>query len=305
LPQGRYTLTAVAIGNHNANTSSAPVNIQLNRAPALHFIEADHLNTPRLIENQTQQAVWRWDQQEPFAVTVPDENQSGLGAFEFPLRFAGQYADKETNLHYKYFRDYDASIGRYAESDPLGLGGGINTYLYSGASPLTRIDPSGLVDWTGYQFAFASGFGAGYSQMDLFSECKCGRRYHIVVHGIGGAASVGVRLSATISEVTLDDGSACPDPTAFMGGYGSVSAGGTVNALPMRGGSIVGIGARGPGVGASVGISRFGDVSQPVTFNSARDVASPVIGRDLSITAVAGVTIVNVISVSDCCGKSK
>jgi RHS repeat-associated protein len=74
----------------------------------------DHLNTPRLVANSTGTAVWRWDQQEPFGVNVPDENPSGLGAFEFPLRFPGQYADKETNLYYNYFRDYDAVVGREA-----------------------------------------------------------------------------------------------------------------------------------------------------------------------------------------------
>lgn len=54
-------------------------------------VYVDHLNTPRLIANQTGQTVWRWDQAEPFGVNVPDENPLGLGAFEFPLRFPGQY----------------------------------------------------------------------------------------------------------------------------------------------------------------------------------------------------------------------
>jgi len=54
---------------------------------------------------------------------VPDENPSGLGAFEFSLRFAGQYADKETNLNYNHFRDFDSTVGRYIESDPNAPGG--------------------------------------------------------------------------------------------------------------------------------------------------------------------------------------
>jgi RHS repeat-associated protein len=110
----------------------------------MFYIHVDHLNTPRLVANQQGQAVWRWDQQEPFGVTVPDENPSGLGAFEFPLRFPGQYADKETNLFYNYFRDYNASIGGYKQSDPVGLEGGLNTYAYVHGNPLKFRDPQGL-----------------------------------------------------------------------------------------------------------------------------------------------------------------
>lgn len=88
--------------------------------------------------------MWRWDQAEPFGVNVPDENPAGLGAFEFPGRFPGQYFDKETNLHYNYYRDYDPSLGIYKQSDLIGLRGGVNTYSYVRATPLTARDVRGL-----------------------------------------------------------------------------------------------------------------------------------------------------------------
>lgn len=51
--------------------------------------------------------------------------------------------------HYNYFRDYDSAIGRYIQSDPLGLRAGSNTYNYVSARPLARIDPFGLEDAAG------------------------------------------------------------------------------------------------------------------------------------------------------------
>jgi RHS repeat-associated protein len=69
---------------------------------------------------------------------------SGLGAFDLPLRRPRQYLDQETGLHYNYFRDYDPSLGRYGESDPVGLAGGLNTYAYVSSNPISLTDALGL-----------------------------------------------------------------------------------------------------------------------------------------------------------------
>ncbi|WP_222853104.1 RHS repeat-associated core domain-containing protein [Massilia genomosp. 1] len=60
------------------------------------------------------------------------------------LRLPGQVEDTETGMHYNYHRDYDPQTGRYIESDPIGLEGGVNPYAYVAGNPLGRIDPMGL-----------------------------------------------------------------------------------------------------------------------------------------------------------------
>jgi RHS repeat-associated protein len=64
-----------------------------------------------------------------------------------PLRFAGQYHDSETGLHYNRYRYYDPALGRYITRDPLGITQGLNVYCYSGNDPIGRCDPMGLWGW--------------------------------------------------------------------------------------------------------------------------------------------------------------
>jgi uncharacterized protein RhaS with RHS repeats len=55
--------------------------------------------------------------------------------------------------HYNYHRDYYPAVGRYIESDPLGLGAGVNTYGYFEANSVLFTDSVGLeIDWGHWVF---------------------------------------------------------------------------------------------------------------------------------------------------------
>lgn len=70
--------------------------------------------------------------------------QAKTGNGNLYLRFPGQYYDVETGLHYNINRHYDPSSGRYIQSDPIGLAGGLASYSYVDSAPLQDIDLLGL-----------------------------------------------------------------------------------------------------------------------------------------------------------------
>ncbi|MFU6379067.1 RHS repeat-associated core domain-containing protein, partial [Metapseudomonas otitidis] len=106
----------------------------------LTYLHSDHLNTPRLATNQGGNLVWSWPS-DAFGVGQPNNHGSTIDVI---LRFPGQIADAHSGLYYNYFRDYDPETGRYVESDPIGLDGGLNTYGYVDGNPINFDDPLGL-----------------------------------------------------------------------------------------------------------------------------------------------------------------
>lgn len=136
----------VAVLKSSAAPAPAPVK---GVATEIFGIYADHILTPRVITRLSDnRMVWRWDNADPFGLQQPDESPVGLAKFIYNPRFPGQVFDKETNTNYNYFRDYDPQTGRYVQSDPIGLAGGVNTYAYVLGNPISHIDPIGLVpEW--------------------------------------------------------------------------------------------------------------------------------------------------------------
>jgi RHS repeat-associated protein len=100
------------------------------------YLHADHLGTPRIGTNASRQVTWR-NRSDAFG--IPELSDTAV----VRLRFPGQLSLGVAGLNYNYFRDYDPQIGRYLESDPIGLKGGLNTYGYVEQNPLRYVDPTG------------------------------------------------------------------------------------------------------------------------------------------------------------------
>ncbi|RLA14338.1 MAG: hypothetical protein DRQ59_03340 [Gammaproteobacteria bacterium] len=129
------------------------------------YLHTDHLNAPRAATDQNQNLVWNWAS-DAFGVGKVDKDPDGDGVkHNVRLRFPGQYHDGETGLYYNYFRDYDRTTGRYVQSDPIGLDGGINVYSYAEGSPIMFSDPLGLFTmnvFAGIEIPFAGGADIGF-----------------------------------------------------------------------------------------------------------------------------------------------
>jgi RHS repeat-associated protein len=131
------TASPIRIYGYHPDTTWTTDPIYQKTAQGYAYYQNDHLGMPQQLILKNGAKVWGGE------FRAFGELTAETGSWENRLRFPGQYYDEESNHYYNYKRDYDPSTGRYLESDPLGLAGGINTYLYANANPLSWIDPDG------------------------------------------------------------------------------------------------------------------------------------------------------------------
>ena len=227
-----YDEGGTLLGEYSAAGAAQAEYIYLDRTPigvvngtTLSYIETDHLGTPRQVINPANNvAIWSWAFiSNAFGASAPNQDPDGNGtAFVLNLRFPGQYYDAETGLEYNYFRDYEPLSGRYVESDPIGLKGGISTYAYVSNKPLTASDAKGLTIWT---FRWGIGGGVGYYGVgasvynlnvnDPIRAKSC--NYTVYCGGPGAGLPEFGLISAPMK---WDDGKSCSSCNQFSG-YGS------------------------------------------------------------------------------------
>jgi RHS repeat-associated protein len=208
------------------------------------YVGPDHLGAPHEITNASGQVVWQWDH-DPFGNGQPS------GTFTYGLRFPGQFYDQNAGLHYNYFRDYDPRTGRYIQSDPVGLAGGINTYSYVAQSPVNLADPTGEFAPLIIALPFIGGAIGGLA--DVLAAGPCESKLAAFERGfisgftgttiglgtgnpfIGGAVAGATSnyLDQRISGQQLDPGSLAVSTTlGGAGGYGLWKALPTAGRLP-------------------------------------------------------------------------
>ncbi|WP_216840588.1 RHS repeat-associated core domain-containing protein [Dyella sp. S184] len=106
----------------------------------INYVTADQLGTPRAVSNGAGTVIWSWGYQgNPFGEQQPTSS----AGYVLNLRYPGQYYDAETGTNYNMYRTYEPATGRYLQSDPIGLMGGISTYAYVSARPLDHSDMFG------------------------------------------------------------------------------------------------------------------------------------------------------------------
>lgn len=131
------------------NYPVALISVPSAGVPELAYIQPDHLGTPRVVIDPARDvAIWEWsNKSEVFGNQIPSADPDGDGVvFELALRFPGQQATDASGLFYNYQREYDPAVGRYSQSDPIGLGGGVSTYSYAMGNTISHVDPLGLKD---------------------------------------------------------------------------------------------------------------------------------------------------------------
>ena len=141
-PDGKYTYI---YADQDSYEPLAQVRDWTNREgeskQEINYFHCDQIGIPREMTDKDGNLLWfgnytGWGR-------LKEETKVTDSAYQ-PFRLQNQYADRETGLHYNFFRYYEPDAGRFVNQDPIGLYGGDNLYRFSSNIQIW-IDPLGLV----------------------------------------------------------------------------------------------------------------------------------------------------------------
>jgi hypothetical protein len=161
--------------------------------------------------------------------------------------------------HYNYFRDYDPGIGRYVQSDPIGLGGGTSTYAYVTSDPLGHSDPRGLWRISGTAGGILA-FGEWGGQSDTGIAFDSSGNICVVVNNCKNAMTIGFfgGLGGTIG---IEKGVYCKGSSKFTSHQAQLDLGvgqvGGIGVSTDGGRRVEGIGKLFGGAGGGIGFTKL------------------------------------------------
>ncbi|WP_241482503.1 RHS repeat-associated core domain-containing protein [Muribacter muris] len=117
----------------------AQIQVVKNGDKQTAYYHCDQIGIPRELTDQQGNLLWHasykgWGEL---------QGEHNLKGVHQPLRLQNQYFDKETGLHYNFFRYYEPTVGRFTTQDPIGLAGGENLYRFA-QNVNEWVDPLGL-----------------------------------------------------------------------------------------------------------------------------------------------------------------
>ena len=158
----------------------------------IHYFHCDQIGIPREMTDSDGNLVW-FGNYTGWGKLKSETNISGTA--HQPFRLQNQYADRETGLHYNFFRYYEPDVGRFINQDPIGLMGGENLYWFA-PNAQSWIDPSGNIAFILIAMGVGALSGAAIDAgIQVASNLINGKKWNDIDYGsVATSAAIGAIL---------------------------------------------------------------------------------------------------------------